>query len=207
MTMLQDVRDVTTKLPAQEMLQHLLTERFPGQVAVTASLKSPSIVVLKMIADIDPSTPVIFCQARPVFPESEKYRAEIIGLLGLTNVTIVTQSDALAGKRDCEFSELLWNDAPGGVGKVRETIHLNDTLAPYRCWIRAVYHDRHAKPAAQRIDVYANKVIVDVLRRRNTDLIDLFMQDHKLPHHPRIRPIKKRQPIKQEEGPDIGWHF
>ncbi len=207
MALLQDIRRVTTGLPAREALHHLLIERFPGKVAVTATLKSPSIVVLKLVADIEPSTPVIFCQPLPEFPESKQYRAEIIKLLALTNVKVVTRSDPLTGKRDCEICERLWNERPDGAGKVRETIHLNDTLNPYKCWIKAGYHDRSANASEHRIDMYAGKVIVDILRRRTGEDIDRFMQAHGLPHHPKIRFSKTDLPVVQQEGPEIGWHF
>jgi len=58
--MLQEIREKTDGLSTAHMLHYLLEERFPGEVAVTASLKSPSIVVLKLISDIVPSTPVFF---------------------------------------------------------------------------------------------------------------------------------------------------
>ena len=55
---------------------------------MTASLMASSIVVLKMVADIDPATPVIFCHRPPVFEESVEYRAEIVRRLGLANTSM-----------------------------------------------------------------------------------------------------------------------
>ena len=206
MEMLRDIRETTTELPALEMLRYLLTERFAGEVAVTASLKSPSIVVLKMISEIDPSTPVIFCHPRNVFPGSEKYRADIIRQLGLTNVKSVTGSDPFTGKHAFDFCERLWNEPAEG-GRSSETIHLNDVLSPYKCWIKAAYHQRPAAPAEQRIDVYGGMVIVDVLRRRPTEAVDQFMYDHGLPHHPRVRHLKKPVQTPPDGGKEVGWYF
>lgn len=204
---LQDIRDVTTELQASEMLRYLLTDRFPGDAVVTASLKSSSIVVLKLVSEIDPTTPVVFCHPTPVFPESEQYRTEIVELLGLTNIKVVTESDPLTGKTPFEFAERLWNDASDGMGKVQETIHLHDTLAPYGCWIKAAYHDRTDATSAQRVDVYGGKVIVDPLRRRTIEAIDQFMQSQGLPYHPRISHKKKILAPISPDAQDIGCHF
>jgi len=206
MEMLRDIRETTTGLPALEMLRYLLTERFAGEVAVTASLKSPSVVVLKMISEIDPSTPVIFCHPRNVFPGSEKYRAEIVRQLGLTNVKSVTGRDPFTGKHAFQYCERLWNEPPEG-GRSSETIHLNDVLSPYKCWIKAAYHQRPAETAKQRIDVYGGLTIVDVLRRRPTEAVDQFMYDHGLPHHPRVRHLKKPVQIVPDGSREVGWYF
>ncbi len=207
MVSLQDIRDVTTDLPASEMLRYLLKDRFPNDVVVTASLKSSSIVVLKLVSEIDPTTPVVFCHPTPVFPESEQYRSEIIGLLGLTDIKVVTESDPLTGRTPFTFTERLWNDASGGMGKVQETIHLHDTIGPYSCWIKAAYHDRPDGVSAQRVDIYGRKVIVDPLRRRTIKAIDQFMLSQGLPYHPRISHKKKKLEPIGTDGQDIGCHF
>ncbi len=202
--MLQEIRDVTDRMSTAHMLHYLMEERFPGEVAVTVSLKSPCIVVLKLISDIVPSTPVFFCQPQPSFPESDKYREEIVDLFGLTNVNIVTHSDPLTKARSFERCEKLWNEAAAR-GKTREVIHLNDTLSPYKCWIKAVYHERASEPERHRLDVYAGMVIVDVLHGRSTETIDRFMHAHHLPYHPKVIPRKKQ--ITVSDGPVIGYHF
>lgn len=205
--MLQELRKLTTELPAALMLRRLITEIFPGKTVVTASLRSPSVVVLKIISEIDPSTPVIFCHPRQVFPESDIYRNELIELLGLSNVTVKTSSDPMTGKRAFERCERLRSDAPGSSGQSNETIHLHDTLSPYKCWIKAAYHERSSEPAEHRVDVHGGMVIVDVLRRRTTGAIDQFMQEQGLPYHPRISHRKKPvQPI-QPNAPDIGSYY
>ena len=202
--MLQELRDVTAGMSTAHMLEYLIKDRFPGKTAATVSLKSPGIVVLKLISDIDPSTPVFFCQPQPVFPESDQYRTEIVKLLGLTHVKLITRSDPLTASRPYDHSEWLWNEAAAR-GKTREVIHLNETLSPYKCWIKAVYHERSAGPEGHRLDVCAGMVIVNLLHGRTTETIDRFMHAHKLPYHPKITPRKKQAPA--AGGPVIGYHF
>ncbi len=202
--MLQEIRKATDDLSTADMLDYLLRTRFPGEVAVTASLKSSSVVVLKLISEIDPSTPVIFCQPQPAFSQSETYRDELVELLGLSNIRIVTHSDPISGPRPFERCERLWNEGVAARGRTREVMHLNDTLSPYKCWIKAAYHDRFAEAGKHRLDVYGGMVIVDVLHGRTTELVDRFMHAHALPYHPRIHLHKKQ--ISAAE-PVIGYHF
>ena len=81
MSLLKDVRSVTAELSTVDMLRFLITEKFPGKTAVTASLRAPSLVVLKMAADIDRAIPVVFCHPGHLFPESLAYRERIVDLL------------------------------------------------------------------------------------------------------------------------------
>lgn len=207
MATLEELWRLTTELSASRMLELLIKEKFPDEVVVTASLKSPSIVVLKMVADIEPSTPVIFCHPQHVFPESEKYRDELVELLGLSNVKVITRGDPLTGKRSFERYERLLSDAPNSVGSSWETIHLHDTLSPYKCWIKAVYHEKAAGLSAHRVNVHGGMFIVDVLRRRTTEMVDSFMRENQLPYHPKIRQHKKPVQVIHSNTPDVGSYY
>ena len=207
METLQELRRLTTELPSSQMLELLIEEKFPKGVVVTASLKSPSVVVLKMISEIDPSTPVIFCHPQQVFPESKKYREELIKLLGLSNVKVMTRGDPLTGKHAFERYERLLSEATNSAGSSQETIHLHDTLSPYKCWIKAVYHEKPVGTGPHRVNVHGGMVIVDALRRRTTEMVDRFMQEHGLPHHPKIRRHKKPVQINPSSTPDVGSYY
>ncbi|MGI9374456.1 MAG: phosphoadenosine phosphosulfate reductase family protein [Hyphomicrobiales bacterium] len=207
MKVLEKLRQLTTELPAPQMLEVLIKQKFVGETVVTASLKSPSVVVLKMISDIDPSTPVIFCHPQNVFPESEEYRSALIDLLGLRNVKVVTRSDTLTDKREFERVERLRSDAPDGVGKIQESIHLHDTLSPYKCWIKAAYHEKPDTVNTQRVNLHGGMFIVDALRRRTIEMVDRLMQEYDLPYHPKIRKRKQRPQVDYSNSPEIGSHY
>ena len=137
---LQDIRDVSVNLDTPALLRYLITERFAGNTVVTASLRAASIVVLKMVSDIDPATPIIFCHRRPVFDESVAYRTRIVDLLGLTNVSTNEGHEVDICDGDQDHCERMWVENRTLPGRSKELLHLNDSLAPYLCWISAVYH-------------------------------------------------------------------
>lgn len=205
MTDFDDVRAACEGLSTEELLRYLITERFPGETVVTASLRAPSIVVLKMVADIDPATPVVFCRPGEVFAESEAFRKEIVERLGLTNVkqTEGGKSGVLPDASD--HYERMWAEYSIGLGRVHELVHLNDILAHYDCWISAVYH-LPSPQTALRVDVEGRLVRVDPLLDWTPQDVRAFMRDNKLPFHPRA--AKRVDPRLPEDTPcPPTYHF
>ena len=94
MSVHQEIRSISPDLSTMDLLRYLIVERFPGKTLVTASLKAPSIVVLKMVADIDPTTPVAFCSPGYRFPESNEYRERILAVLHLVHFETHTRGTA-----------------------------------------------------------------------------------------------------------------
>ena len=206
MTVYQDIRSISPELSAEELLRHLILERFPGKTIVTASLKAPSLVVLKMVADIDPATAVVFCQRGFQFPESQIYRERTVELLGLTNVgqTSGGEVEVLAG--DFDHCERMWSESEDGMARSYEICHLNRTLAPYDCWISAVYHMPRSAHIEQRVDVESRLIRVDPLLRWSRDDVRSFMREHGLPFHPRAT---RRRPEPPAESQPLAptYHF
>ena len=185
MSVYQDIRSISPDLSTPDLLRYLIAERFPGETLVTASLKAPSVVVLKMVADIDPGTPVVFCSRGFQFPESEVYRERIVGLLGLKSVSRSKGGEVEVLSGDHDHCERMWVESSEGLARSFEIVHLNQTLAPYSCWISAVYHVPSPPQVTQRVDVEGRLIRVDPLIRWSKDEVRAFMREHKLPFHPR----------------------
>ena len=189
MTLVQEIRSVSPDLSTPDLLRFLIKDRFPGKTVVTASLRAPSIVVLKLVADIDPDCPVAFCHPGYLFPESLAYRERIVEQLGLTDVSVSRGGETDVVPGDHDHVERMWAESRDGTGRVFEIVHLNETLAPYDCWISAVYHMPRAPEVRQRVDVYGRLIGVDPLVHWSKDDIRAFMRENKLPFHPRaLRP-------------------
>ena len=206
MSVYQDIRSISPELSTQDLLRFLITERFPGQTLVTASLKAPSVVVLKLVADIDPTIPVVFCIRGFQFPESDVYRARIVDRLGLKTVSQTRGDEVEVLPGDCDHSERMWVENREGLGRSFEIVHLNQTLAPYSCWISAVYHVPRPPHVTQRVDVESRLIRVDPLIRWSKDEVRTFMREHELPFHPRAaRPEPKAPTVPQELPPSYNY--
>jgi phosphoadenosine phosphosulfate reductase len=198
---LEPIRAATEGRAPEELLRFLIEERFPGKIVVTASLRAPSIVVLKMVADIDPSTPVVFCRRGTPFPESAAYHDAIVSLLGLSNVTITAGHERQTRRGDydhCEEMRVEYENCPG---ECHEIAHLNDTLAPYECWISAVYHVRRPAQARVRIDAEGRLCRVDALSGWSDQQVREYMERSGLPHHARAYRERIRMPPRGDSTP------
>ena len=201
MSVFQDIRSVSPDLSTPDLLRFLIEERFAGKTLVTASLKAPSVVVLKLVADIDPATPVVFCVRGFEFPESGVYRKRIVELLGLENVSQTKGGEVEVLPGDYDHCERMWVESRDGLGRSYEIVHLNQTLAPYSCWISAVYHVPSPPRVTHRVDVESRLIRVDPLIRWTKDDVRAFMREHELPFHPRAVRRKPAAPLEKQPLP------
>ena len=200
MSVYRDIRSVSPDLSTADLLRFLIAEKFVGKTVVTASLKASSVVVLKMVADIDRTTPVVFCARGYEFPETGVYRKRIVELLGLENVSQTKGGEVEVLPGDADHCERMLVESRDWPTRCFEIVHLNQTLAPYSCWISAVYHVPRPPEASQRVDVERRLIRVDPLIRWTKDDVRAFMREHKLPFHPRaIRPT----PAPPSEEPSL----
>ncbi len=180
----EELRRTCEPLSTRELLHHLITERFAGSIVVTASLRAPSIVVLKLVADIDPATPIVFCRPGDLFEESESYRNEIVTKLGLTNTRETEGGQAGVLPDASDHFERMWAEYRSGLGRVHELVHLNHIMVHYDCWISAVYH-LPLPQTAMRLDRESQLVRVNPLIDWTPQEVRSFLRENDLPFHPR----------------------
>jgi phosphoadenosine phosphosulfate reductase len=105
----------------------------PGRLAVVSSFGAESAVLLKFVADVDRSLPVLFLDTLWLFKETLAYRDLLATCLGLTDVRTITPSpSALASqdrKRDLCFLD---QDA---CCHIRKVAPLARELEPFAGWI------------------------------------------------------------------------
>lgn len=207
MSLLSDIRTVSAELTTPDLLRYLILEKFPGKTVVTASLRAPSIVVLSMVAGIDPATPVVFCRPGSYFPESRKYRERIVDLFGLTHIVESGGHETDVAPGDQDHCERMWSQSVNSPGRNYEIVHLNKTLAPYDCWISAVYHMPRRGSAQHRVDVEGRLVRVDPLLLWSQEDVHRHMVEHKIPFHPRA--FRRTKPKPWPEGMPLPptYHF
>jgi phosphoadenosine phosphosulfate reductase len=185
MSIAEEIRQASVGMTAPEFLRYLLVDRFPRKTAVTGSLRARSIVVLNMIAGIDPATRVIFCHAPDLYPESVEYRDRIIKRLQLTDVRIAGNDQTGAPPDAPRHAEDIWSDVWGG-GRVHSVLHLDQSLAGFDCWVSAVYHRPYGDDRVERVADEGDLVRVDPLSGWNEETVRGYMAEHDLPPHPHV---------------------
>lgn len=112
-----------------EMLEALLRERLAGDVAVVSSFGAESSVLLHLVAQIDPATPVLFLETGKHFAETLAYRDLLIERLGLTDLRNLAPDQATLAAKD--ESGLRWSYDPDGCCEIRKVIPLANALAGF----------------------------------------------------------------------------
>ncbi|WP_156840111.1 phosphoadenylyl-sulfate reductase [Novosphingobium aquimarinum] len=172
-----------------EMLETLLKERMAGEVAVVSSFGAESAVLLHLIAQVDPATPVLFLETGKHFPETLAYRDLLIERLGLTDVRNLEPDPEDLAKKD--ESGLRWSYDPDGCCEIRKVKPLAKALADFD----ATLTGRKAFQAATRSSLPRFEIDKSDIqgRLKINPLIDwtpediaAYMAEHDLPPHPLV---------------------
>lgn len=167
-----------------EILSATLKE-FAGRIALVSSFGAESASLLHLLAEIDPSTPVLFIDTGKHFVQTHAYRDALALRLGLTEVrTIAPSADNLQsqdGKGD------LWrrdNDACCALRKVRP---LAKALAPFDAWItgRKRMHG-NLRSFLPIIEASPPHIKINPLARWSADDLKSYMDANDLPPHPLV---------------------
>ena len=185
MPSVDELLDSTQDMTAQDMLRFLITEKFPGKTLVSASLRGRSVVLLQMIAKIDPSTPIVFCHAPNSHPDSQEFRAKLVSRLGLSDIRDPAEDESGPLPGDCDHSEGLWAEDLVDHRRVYATTYLNQSLAEFDCWVSGVYHGPYSDDPAPRVIQEGRLIRIDPLGDWSQDDVRQFMKEHGLSYHPR----------------------
>lgn len=133
-------------LPAADALDPALRTASPVEViaaaletvgreklALVSSFGAESAALLKVMADVDPSIPVVFLDTGWLFEETLAYRDTLIETLGLTDVRSIKPDEAALSRQDPDRE--LWFTDPDACCRIRKVEPLARALKPFAGWI------------------------------------------------------------------------
>ncbi len=168
---------------AATMLRELLAEGALGRVAVVSSFGTESAVLLDLVAQADPATPVIFVDTLKMFEETLEYRETLTKLLGLTNSSVV-QPDAavLAAKDD---NGLRWSWDPDGCCEIRKVEPLKRAKQGLDAWIsgRKAFQSV-TRQNLPRFEIEDGRLKINPLGDWTKADLEAYFEAHDLPRHP-----------------------
>lgn len=169
-------------LEGGQLLTPILSD-FRGRAAVVSSFGAESAVLLHMVAQVDPATPIIFLDTGKHFWETLSYRSMLIDKLGLTGVRVI-EPDA---------TDLALNDPYGTLQKtnadqcchIRKTIPLKKALEGFDVTIsgRKRYHGA-ARATLDFLSIAEGRLKVEPLAGFSALDLQAYMTSHGLPAHP-----------------------
>ena len=103
------------------------------RLALVSSFGTESAALLKVMADVDPTIPVIFLDTGWLFEETLAYRDMLIETLGLRDVRSIKPLEETLSREDPDRE--LWFSNPDACCRIRKVEPLKRALAPFAAWI------------------------------------------------------------------------
>ncbi len=103
------------------------------RLAVVSSFGTESAALLKVMADVDASIPVVFLDTGWLFEETLAYRDTLIEKLGLRDVRSIKPLEETLLREDPDRE--LWFSDPDTCCRIRKVEPLARALAPFSAWI------------------------------------------------------------------------
>ncbi|MCW1987254.1 UNVERIFIED_ORG: phosphoadenosine phosphosulfate reductase [Sphingomonas sp. R1F5B] len=173
----------------QDMLAAVLGEGLAGRVAVVSSFGAESAVLLHLVAQVDPATPVLFLDTHKHFPETLAYRDALVAQLGLTNLVVLEPDAATVAKKD--EAGLRWSWDPDGCCEIRKVIPLAKAMAGLDATITGRKGFQSSTRAGlPRFELDSSDAVgrlkINPLASWTKDALDAYFTVHGLPHHPLV---------------------
>ena len=166
------------------MLEELLPE-LAGEVALVSSFGAEAAVLLHLIADIDPATPVLFTDTGHHFPETLAYLDALTAPLGLTDVRTIQPDPARLAARDPRGERHAYD--PDGCCDLRKVEPLARALTGFPAWISG----RKASPPRPRAArpgcaASAGRLKINPLADWTAADLRAYAERYALPPHPLV---------------------
>jgi len=97
-------------LDAAPLLRAMIRDEFKGEIALISSFGADAALMLSLVAEVDPATPVLFLETQKHFPETLDYARTLTHHLGLKNVHWLTPDPTLLARTDATGE--LWKTQP-----------------------------------------------------------------------------------------------
>ena len=174
-------------LDGADLLRLLIQDVFPGQIALVSSFGTEAAVLVDLVAQVDPATPVLVIDTGQLFEETRRYWEQLEAMLGLTDLRVLTPDPAHAAQEDPDKE--LWYYDPNRCCALRKVAPLARGLAPFAAWISG--RKRFQGGQRKELEVIEadadGRVKVNPLARWTRQDIEARFAARGLPRHPMER--------------------
>lgn len=173
----------------RELLQNLIEDNVAGELATVSSFGAESAVLLHLISEVAPDLPILFLETGKHFPETLRYRDELVAHLKLTNLVNLTPDPRELEEKDA--SGLRWSYDPDGCCDLRKVRPLARALSGYDATLtgrKAFQSATRANLPRFEIDTSdeQGRLKINPLIDWNAEMIETYFEEHDLPRHPLV---------------------
>ena len=168
-----------------DLLARAIRDDLRGRVTLVSSFGAESVLLLALVAEIDPATPVLFLETDRHFPETLAYRAAVAHRLGLTDVRDLRPAPVEAA--DADPTGELWYYDPDACCALRKVRPLERALAGFEAWVTG--RKRHQAMTRERlsfIELDGGRIKLNPLADWDRDRIEAEITRRGLSRHPLV---------------------
>jgi phosphoadenosine phosphosulfate reductase len=184
-----DVLSRTAELLAVDFLTTMLQHEFKDEICVVSSFGAESAVLLHMVAQIDPTTPVIFLNTGKLFGETLRYRDRLQTLLGLTDVRSIGPHPTDLAEKDS--NEDLWQKNNDMCCHIRKNLPQERALKGFKAVLTGRKRFQTSQRGSmQRIEIddeAAARLRINPLADFTPEDLQAYLETHNLPKHPLVK--------------------
>ena len=170
---------------AQDILKPALA-LMTQKIALVSSFGADSAVLLHMVAQIAPKTPVLFIDTMKLFRATLSYQKQLATHLGLENVNHISPDPGQVFLHDTEG--LLHQSNTDACCTLRKVEPLQQALSPFSAWITG--RKRHQSATRADLSIWeadaAGRLRLNPLNHWSKQDIAAYFETHNLPRHPLI---------------------
>ncbi|WOI53131.1 phosphoadenylyl-sulfate reductase [Parvularcula sp. LCG005] len=168
-----------------EILDVAINEEFVDEITLVSSFGAESAVLLHLVAQVAPDTPVLFIDTGKHFAQTPIYRRKLARQLGLTNVIDLKPATDEAAEIDPDGS--LWQSDTDACCTLRKVRPLNKALDGYSAWItgRKQFHGG-ARVHLPVFEFKGTHFKVNPIVSWKPEDVDTYFKAHDLPPHPLV---------------------
>lgn len=180
---LAQLRQLASGRDATGILELALKEEFAGQTAVVSSFGAESVVLLHLVAQVDPTTPILFINTGKLFGETLRYRDRLQDVLGLTDVRTIGPHPVVRANKDPDG--VLWSRDPDACCAFRKVQPLKASLAGFGAQITGrKQFQTQARSTMPSVEYFEGRFRFNPLHDWSLADLQACIAANDLPHHP-----------------------
>lgn len=171
---------------ATAVLDRALSDAQVGKVGMVSSFGAESVVLLHMVAVVNPNTPVLFIDTQMLFEETLAYQSDVAQALGLTDVRRI-RARALDVAVEDRDGTLHQRDTDACCD-LRKTRPLERALSDFDAWITG--RKRYQAGTRAALDFFdtdgEDRLKINPLAHWTPQDVQDYMVNNRLPRHPLV---------------------
>ena len=173
------------KAQPEEILRWAIGE-FRPKIALTSSFQTESIVLLHMASKIDPAIKVLFLETGWHFPETLKFKADVIKLLGLTHIVDLKADPKIREEFNTKHGGAPYERDPDRCCYLNKVEPLERALKGLEAWISGIRRSQSkTRKDIKIVEEYEGGIFkINPLANVTSGDLWWYLKEHNLPKHP-----------------------